>query len=140
VDPVARTLRLHTDRRTGKVNEMEREPRLQVHAYDAGAKLQVRLSGVGRIETEGDIADRAWAGSHSRSRTCYRVVPPPGETAERSGPFIHDDADSNPGRDRFSILLIEVHRLEWLFLATPFHRRGRVDWNGSTPTAWWLVP
>ncbi len=59
-DPEARRLRFHTDLRGEKVAELGASPRIAVHAYDPGHKLQVRLTGFGHIHHGDDIAREAW--------------------------------------------------------------------------------
>lgn len=137
-EPATRTLRLHTDARSGKVASLAREPRCQLHLYDPGAKLQLRLSGRAVLHGGDVVAEAAWAGSREASRMCYAVEPGPGTPVEAPPPAPRDAA---AGAAQFRVLLLHFDRLEWLELAHAGHRRARFDWTGDgAPAATWLVP
>jgi hypothetical protein len=138
VDAPGWRLRLHTDRRAPKVTELDLNPRLAVHVYDPGAKLQVRLEGTGRVLTEGPEVEAAWAGSRPQSRDCYRVTDPPSTPIEAGDAWAWGEVD---GRASFAILMVEVHAVEWLYLAINGHRRARFLWrdDGGIDSTW-LVP
>lgn len=131
-------LRFHTDRRAPKVAELAINPRLAIHVYDPGAKLQVRLEGRGRILTDGPEADAAWAASRPQSRECYRVDQAPSTPIPAGDAWAWGDVD---GRDAFSILQVDITRVEWLYLAITGHRRARFDRaaDGAIDSRW-LVP
>jgi len=136
-DAEARAVRLHSDARSGKVAALAREPRAQLHLYDAGAKLQLRLSGRATVHLGDDVADAAWGGSRDFSRMCYAVEPAPGTPVE-APPAAPRDAEG--GRANFAVILLRFDLLESLELAAEGHRRARFDWCGGAPHATWLVP
>lgn len=137
-DAASRRIRLHTDARSGKVAALAREPRCQLHLYDAGAKLQLRLSGVAALHGGDEVAAAAWQASRDASRMIYAVEPGPG-TPVAAPPAAPDDAAA--GAARFRVILLRFDRLEWLELAHAGHRRARFDWQGEgPPAATWLVP
>ncbi len=147
-DRAFRLLRFHTDNRTGKVAELARQPAITVLGYDPVGKIQLRVRGTGSIIADGAQADAAWARSALSSRKCYLAAPAPG--SDTIGPTSGlppafetrdpDDAEALPGRTNFSILLVTVETLEWLYLAAPGHRRARFRWTGSGWSKTWLVP
>lgn len=138
VDAADWRLRFHTDRRAPKVTELDINPRLAVHVYDPGAKLQVRLEGTGRILTEGLEVEAAWVGSRPQSRDCYRVEQAPSTPIEAGDAWAWGDVD---GRAAFAILMIEVRGIEWLHLAITGHRRARFVRRGDGGIdSGWLVP
>jgi pyridoxine/pyridoxamine 5'-phosphate oxidase len=47
-DPAARRLTLHTDRRAAKLSEIDQQPSVAVHVYDARAAVHVRLQATGQ--------------------------------------------------------------------------------------------
>ncbi|MGG5885910.1 pyridoxamine 5'-phosphate oxidase family protein [Falsiroseomonas sp. HC035] len=134
----SRTLRLHSDARAGKVAELAVEPRAALHLYDAGAAIQLRLSGHVTLHRDDGIADAAWAATRDFSRLCYAIQPAPGTPCPEppSAP-----TDPVAGRAQFCVLLFRIARLEFLHLAAAGHRRARFTWPaGGTPEATWLVP
>jgi hypothetical protein len=142
-DAPSRTLRLHSDRRAGKVAELAAEPRAALHCYDAGAALQLRLAGTVTLHDEDAVADSAWAGSRDFSRMCYGIQPAPGSPCATPPPA---PVDAEAGRVHFCVLLFHVTGLEVLHLAAAGHRRARFAWPDAGPPdsrpaeATWLVP
>ncbi len=137
-EAATRTLRLHTDARSGKVAELEADPRAQLHLYDAGAKVQLRLSGRAALHGGDAVAEAAWQGSRSFSRLCYAIEPGPGTpvTAPPPAPM-----DAEAGRPVFRVILLRFDRLEWLHLAASGHTRARFDWGpDDARRSGWLVP
>jgi hypothetical protein len=147
-DPAAATLRLHTDVRTEKVAEIAAEPRVSLLFYDPPAKLQLRVEGLGRIEAEGPVADAAWGATRLLGRRCYTAPEAPGSVAAGpvSGLPPHLESreptldESLAGRPHFSVLLVEIRAMEFLWLAMTGHRRGRFEVGDRAFTAHWLIP
>lgn len=140
LDARARLLRVHTDARSPKVAEILADPRVGLLAYDAGAKIQLRLEGGARVETEGEVVEQAWRGARPQSRLCYRVglAPGSGLADPRDLPIGVDDA---AGRMAFAVITMRIDALEFLYLASEGHRRARFVWNGEGKReAFWLVP
>lgn len=143
VDVPGRTLRFHTDLRSQKASDLARDPRIAVHGYDPGAKVQIRVSGRASIHTDDAVADAAWASSRPFSRVCYGVVPAPGDPIETGGDFAlpETEAEIAAGRANFAAVLIAVERLEWLYLAHSGHRRAAFLWDDPARLqARWLTP
>jgi pyridoxamine 5'-phosphate oxidase len=131
--------RVHTDRRSPKVAEIAREPRVALHFYDPALAVQLRLQGQARVETEGPAADTAWAATRAFSRVCYRLDPAPGDavSAPELGFPRRDASDPEDGRAAFAIVTIEVEAIDWLWLNHAGHRRARFGRDGRMG---WLVP
>lgn len=140
-DSSARTLRFHTDRRSPKYAELERDARIQLLFYDAAAKLQIRAPGRAVLHTAGDLADRAWAQSRPFSRACYAQHAAPGSStgSPLAAPVQEDPED---GRSVFVAVEVRLNALEWLWLDHAGHRRARHGWNdaGESIVATWLAP
>ena len=134
-EPVKMTLRFHTDRRAAKVAQLAGRPEVAVHFYDAARKLQLRCAGRAVVPPEPDgRTDAAWEATQSFSRECYRVEPPPGSRLAAGGGYAWPDR-TDEGRKNFAVLLVELHRVEALYLAHQGHRRATF---GAERT--WLVP
>lgn len=135
-DPDARRLRLHTDRRSAKIAELATDPRVMVHGYDPGAKLQLRLAGEATVLTGADTR-AAWLASAPQARACYAIQPAPGSVVATPppAPLLSPGAE-----DQFAVLIVRYHSLDWLWLSAEGHRRARFDWSSGTLVAHWLVP
>jgi pyridoxine/pyridoxamine 5'-phosphate oxidase len=137
-DGERRTLRLHTDARSGKIGSLARDPRCQVFGYDAAAKLQLRLNGIATVHDLDTLAEDAWAASRASSRMCYAAPDAPG-TPVAAPPAASRDAVA--GRRNFRALIVRFHSLEFLELAAAGHRRARFVWrDGAMAEATWLAP
>ena len=143
-DAASRTLRFHTDARAPKVATIEDDPAVGVLFYDKGAKVQIRCRGRGRIERTGEIADAAWAAGTNFAKRCYLAPLAPSSVSEEptsnlpseyEGVEPHDAA-VKAGRTNFSVLLIELERIDWLYLAHSGHRRARFTGDEGE----WVAP
>lgn len=136
VDPAARVLRLHTDRRSAKVAEIAAEPRVALLAWDPRARMQLRAAGRAEILTHGPAWQAAWEATPVESRSDYAQVDPPGTPAMAPpGAPRHPEPERN-----FAVILLTVDRLDWLRLAPGAHRRAGFIWLCDLPRATWLVP
>jgi pyridoxamine 5'-phosphate oxidase len=135
-EATSRTLRLHSDARSGKVAALAREARCALHVYDAAAKLQLRLAGTAEVE-DGTAAEAAWQASRETARMVYAIKPGPGTPVGAPPPAPRDAA---AGRGFFRVILMRFESLDWLELAHDGHRRARFDWRGGALQASWLVP
>jgi len=142
-DPVARTLRLHTDVRSQKFVHISRQPRVSVLFYDAHAKLQLRIGARGQMHTGDDVARGAWAASRAQSRLCYEQGLAPGAEVAAPLPELPVDqrfAAADDGQKNFAVLMVTVDRIEWLYLAIEGHRRARWTWSDGAWQGTWLAP
>lgn len=140
VEPSAARLRFHTDARADKVAELAADPRIALHGYDPGGKLQIRVEGRASVHGEDAVADAAWAASRPMSRDCYGTRPAPGTPLSAPDAFAlpADEAERAAGRVHFRAVTVAVETIETLYLAHCGHRRARFDIR--TREAAWLVP
>jgi hypothetical protein len=139
-DEESRRLRFHTDRRSAKVAELARDPRVALHVYDQAGKFQMRIDGLASVHHEDAIADESWASSRAMSRVCYGTNPAPGTTIRDGGAFsVPSDEETEGGRVNFAAVVVTMERLETLYLAFSGHRRAAFRFVGE-PSATWLVP
>ena len=145
VDRERREVRVHSDRRSAKLSEIQYNPRIALHAYDPALKVQLRLRGIARVDEFGPEAGLAWQRSRKMSRACYRAPLSPGTAVlEPDMAAIPNGAEAvvDAGRDNFCAIMCTISELEWLYLAATGHRRARFAWSndGTLMTATWLAP
>ena len=132
-----KTLRFHTDTRSGKIAELQENPLAAMHFYDAGAKLQLRLAV--RLEIlSGAAFDDAWAATRPMSRECYQVTQSPGSQISDPYEVTFNAALTHDGEEHFVPVAAHVLQMEWLYLAARGHRRALFDFEHDTQS--WLVP
>ena len=143
-NPELATARLHTDARSPKVNAIGDGAAVGLLFYDPEARIQLRVRGQARIEVDGPVADAAWAKANNYARRCYLATGAPGSTLSHPGSGLPEefegvkptDADLDPARRNFAVLLVEVEKFDWLHLAHDGHRRAILDATGSR----WIIP
>ncbi|MEO1045052.1 MAG: pyridoxamine 5'-phosphate oxidase family protein [Pseudomonadota bacterium] len=148
-DSAERLLRFHTDARAAKVDMISDGSPISILAYDARAKIQIRMHGNARIEQQGPRPDCAWEKASLFARRCYLADPAPGSLTETPSSGLPADLEgieptqqrSEHGRNNFALLLATINRMEWLYLAHTGHRRAQFihdadsRWHGH-----WMVP
>jgi pyridoxamine 5'-phosphate oxidase len=147
-DKEMRMLRFHTDIRSGKIAELAAHSAISILGYDSGSRIQLRVRGTGRIERDTLNTDLAWERTSLSSRKCYLAHEFPGaHVAEPSSGLapiwtVRDPTpeESHAGRPQFAILMVDVVEIEWVFLASPGHRRAQFRWIGEAWRKNWLVP
>ena len=135
------TLRFHTDVRSAKFAELEADPRVALHFYDAGRKIQIRVDGRARLLTGDPATSKIWNVMKPHSRACYRAESGPGQAFAAPPPApAGEAATGNQGRENFAVVSVAAARLEWLYLAARGHRRARFEKEGDRLSCTWLAP
>jgi 3-hydroxyisobutyrate dehydrogenase len=140
-DPDEWRVRFHTDARAAKVPEIELGPAIEIHAYDAERKIQVRLACRASVHTSDAVAERAWRESPPGCREIYRTRPESGRPLDSPHEAGEEtDGGEDAGRGNFCVVDCEVRALEWLYLAARGHRRARFVREDGRIAKTWLVP
>lgn len=140
-DIAAGHLRFHTDRRSGKISELQVNPQAAMHFYDAQLKIQLRLGvRLEMVDTDNDpeAYQAAWQATRPMSRECYQVTRAPGSDVDDPYNVQFDAAATHDGEDFFVPVRAHVETIEWLYLAARGHRRALFDLTNDTQC--WLVP
>ena len=137
IDPAARTISCHTDRRAGKNPQILQRNRLAWLFYDRQRSLQVRLRGDGVLHIDDDIARARWDGSAARSRMIYASPLAPGTRVDQPLPAAKDP---DVGRENFAVLLCTIDHIDWLLLRAAGHQRAVLVWKDNAWTAGWVAP
>lgn len=156
--PVARTvvmrfacgegadIRCHTDRRSPKIAEILRDPRVAWHFYAPELKLQLRMKARASVHTDDALAEAAWAHATLSSRRCYLAPRAPGAVCSEPSPNLPAQLvgrvptleESLAGRANFAVISTVVHEIDWLWLASDGHRRARFTRRESRWIGEWI--
>ena len=141
-DSKNRTLRFHTDSRSGKIEELKENSISSVHGYDPDLKVQIRLKGKTSLHIDNEISKKAWAESREMSKMCYSVKDSPGNKISSPEPFDlnKEEIDIELGYNNFAVLHFSYDSLEFLFLKGAGHRRSLFDWSSDQLESSWLIP
>lgn len=148
VDRIGRRLRVHSDARSRKVEEIGADGRVAFVFHHPVANVQLRLAGLARARVGGADDRAAWDDTPPPVKRAYMTekapgtpspVPTPGFPAAFAGrPPTAEE--SQPAWANFAVVETVVHRLEWLYLNPDGHRRALFEWPDGTLRATWLVP
>ena len=137
------TLRFHTDARSPKAAVIGEGAAMAVLFYDPDEKVQIRVRGLGWIETQSALTDAAWDESSNFAKRCYLGAPPGEKRAEPSS-GLPDWAEGiqptneqlSPARKHFAVLRVTVEEADWYWLSNEGHRRALI----GRETASWITP
>ena len=149
VDKVKQTISFHTDFRSEKIKEINKNNKISLLFYDHDQKVQIKCSGIGLINNQNDNADQAWQRTQSFSKKCYIVDKAPGSTSDKptSGYKKEHEIELpneeilNSGYENFTLVSMEVSEIEWLYLHRHGHRRAKfIINNKDLVKKVWLTP
>lgn len=131
----------HTDRRSPKFKALLAEPHAAIMAYDASAKLQLRLEGVVTLYADGEKTRQVWAGMSASSRAGYRIDCNPGDDLADgvfSAELVHNEADAERN---FAICVLTFSKADVLHLKASGHQRAKAAFgaDGVLQTARWVA-
>lgn len=147
-DRASANLRFHTDMRSPKCRGIDGAPAC-INAYHPGEAVQLRISGVCRLDHDGARADAAWTASTPFGLRTYLTEAAPGTALPAPASGLPANIEGRaptpdelvPARANFAVLLVTITRIDWLHLAQAGHRRLQLccddsrNWQGQ-----WLVP
>lgn len=115
----------HTDIRSPKVKELEKNSEIEILLYDSYAKLQVRISAIAKIHHKNDLARERWDNTRIFSRECYLLPNAPGKTVDEHNEwnFSEEDLKSDKGFEIFTIVECSFNEIDALFLHHKGHKR-----------------
>lgn len=138
VDPEARTLVFHTDRRSSKFADLLQDPTIACLFYEPKERLQLRVHARATLHTQDAIAHEQWVAASPNTRSMYRTALVPGSVVDRlqvsPAPQVGD------GRDNFAVVVGHIETIDWLYLHPDAHRRARFTWPEGKRTCEWLAP
>lgn len=138
-------LAFHTDRRSPKFAQLQKDPRASWCFFGEG--VQLRLAGRAAPQHVGEAVEAAWQRTSSFGRRCYTVENAPGAGLTEAASGLPAEALQpglapaliELGRERFALVEFQLERIDWLHLAHGGHRRAQFEavdgWQGR-----WVQP
>ena len=148
VDAVARTLLVHTDIRSAKIDEISTQPKGSWLFYDATNQVQLQLTGVVQIHSDDDVADSLWASETDASLRGYLGPLAPGTPCPQPEVNLPQDVRHRiPSRDElaearcnFAVLSCQIQSAELVVLRQSGNLRARFGYSGEEADAHWVAP
>lgn len=129
VDPDKRQLRIFTDHRSPKVQQIRQQPCVTLLFWSRVLNWQVRISAEMSVIADGPEIDTAW------SRICKSAAAFDYLTLDAPGSPL-PDMEKHSEYHALAILVAQVKEIDWLELNPEGHRRARLT-DGE---AQWLTP
>jgi len=134
----------HTDLRSPKVAELEREPRIALVGVDSDRQRQIRVFGDARIVRDGPARLDAWNSSADHDLIQYRTLRAPGTSIGQPRDVFGEHGDV-PGPDEgfahFCVVEVRAARIDWLDLTEAENpRRARFVRDGEGWVRSWVAP
>lgn len=135
-DADRRALVLHTDRRSGKADELARDDRLAWVFWDPHKRVQLRCRGAVSRHVGDAVARAAWSQLDRHGRGLYESPLAPGSALGEDPP----SREREDGFTHFMVLVCTVEQIDWLALDRDRHRRALIHWRGDDWLAEPIVP
>lgn len=138
-DGEAGTLVFWIDRRSGKFQELLRNPFVALSAFDSLRNVQLRLEGRASVQFDPQRKRHIWDGLKPQSKQLFSRFCPPGTVLE--SPEEAWAAEDEPGSDEFfCIVTVTLDRIEWLDISAVHHQRARFSRLARGWRKEWLAP
>lgn len=141
VDAGARQVVFHTDARSEKITELEREPRVALVASDLSNFRQIRLSGRAQIHRGDEATRSAWSAARPHTLILYQTPYAPG-TPVPTPEAAHAAAGVDPaeGYRNFAVVKVTLTCMEYLDISPNAHCRARFDCGEEEVVRCWVAP
>ena len=127
----------HTNNLTNKINEIKNNPSVGALFYDRKGKIQIRCNGDAVISNMDQYCKERWDKMSSQSQECYYQNISPGKNIESPG--IVKNKLENKLSENFTVITININKIDWLYLSSAGHTRVKFLKNDGF-TGQWIAP
>jgi RecG-like helicase len=128
----------YTDRSlTSKINEIQDNSNVGALFYDRKGKVQIRCNGNAVINNMDQYCKERWNKMSAQSQECYYQNISPGENIEY--PEIVKNKLENKLSENFTVVTINISKIDWLYLSSTGHTRVKFLKNNGF-TGQWIAP
>jgi 3-hydroxyisobutyrate dehydrogenase len=138
-----RLIACHSDIRSAKVMEAQKNPRASWLFYDHDRKLQLRLAGQTTVHSDDDFAGTCWAATKPMGRACYNTQTGPGRKLQSPATapgVMSTEAEELGARKHFAVIACRIEFMDWLLLSARGHRRAQFVWRDGGWESSWVAP
>ena len=148
IDKKEKKVWFHSDIRSNKVKILKSNPNATLLFYDKNEKIQLRITGISKINYQNDITLNSWRKTVHMSRQCYLGEKAPGTDFPSPTSGLTEDVDnlkyskkeSESGYKNFCVVETFIKSIEWLYLAAKGHRRAYFLLKNNSLEKKWLIP
>lgn len=145
-----RRLSFHSDRRAGKVGDIQAHDRIAWHGWDPDTSEQIRLRGTASVHTDDTVADEMWEAQEPASLVVYPRPSAPGTPLDAPDDGLQASVKEEPitradvadGRQYFAVVRTVIDEIDWLHLHPEGHYRARFRFDAARQAfeGTWIVP
>lgn len=149
VDELNKTIYFHTDTRSRKFFELQKDNSVSLLFYDARQKIQIMAKAKANIHLDAALFNERWKATSPQARLGYMTVDPPNTKYnfptlgydERFSTEKPTEVESDIYRSNFAVVSCEVYELEFLYLDYLGNRKANFYYqNGVLHDSYWAVP
>ena len=148
IDEKEKKIWFHSDIRSNKVKILKSNSQATLLFYDKSEKIQLRISGIAKINYQNHISKKSWEKTAHMSRQCYLGDKAPGSDSSIPSSGLTEDIDnlkysiedSEIGYENFCVIETFIKSIEWLYLAAKGHRRAYFSFENNSLKKKWLIP
>ena len=148
VDEIQKKIWFHSDIRSNKIKDLKSNPSSILLFYDKNEKIQLRISGLAKINYQNDNTKLSWKKTPHMSRQCYLGNYAPGLDSSLPTSGLSKNIDNSKysleeseiGYKNFCVVEIFINSIEWLYLAAKGHRRAYFSLKNNSLDKKWLIP
>ena len=127
----------HTNNLTSKISEIKNNSNVGALFYDKKEKIQIRCNGDAVINNMDEYCKERWNKMSAQSQECYYQNISPGENIEH--PEIVENKRENKLSENFTVVTINISKIDWLYLSSTGHTRVKFLKNNGF-TGQWIAP
>ena len=124
----------HTNNLTSKISEIKNNPNVGALFYDKKEKIQIRCNGNAVISNMDEYCKERWNKMSAQSQECYYQNISPGENIEY--PEIVKNKLENKLSENFTVITININKIDWLYLSSKGHTRVKFLKNNGFAGQW----
>jgi 3-hydroxyisobutyrate dehydrogenase len=130
-DPENRIVCFHTDIRSPKIKELQKNDNISLVLYDPREKLQVKMQAKAVINYKNELSQKRWKETRYFSRECYLLKNPPSSKVKEHElwDFSDEDLQSDKGYETFTVIQCFYYQIDALFLHHQGHKRYLFNFN-----------
>ena len=148
VDEKEKKIWFHSDIRSNKIKILKFNPEANLLFYDKSEKIQLRITGISKINYQNETTLDSWRKTAHMSRQCYLGDKSPGSNASAPTSGLTNKIDnlkytkeeSEIGYKNFCVVEVYIKSIEWLYLAAKGHRRAYFNITNDVLEKKWLIP
>jgi pyridoxine/pyridoxamine 5'-phosphate oxidase len=134
----------HTDRRSKKILDLNKNEQISALFYDRSRRVQLRINGSASVDESSQSNREIWESMSPESKLCYTGPYAPSEPltdyepniiVEKSAHEMNNDDDAL-GLTRFCRIRIKLNSLDWLQLDHKGHKRLEFNFNEEIEYRW----